>query len=261
MAQTTLLMGRIASVADSWVLVRLGVFSQNRSPLRITRIAFSLAEGGMDRPLWKILWYEFLRRVVQLTAVLLYRVRHYGVGRIPSEGPVLVVSNHQSHFDPPLIGMACPRRMNYLARETLFRFAPFRWLIQSLDAIPIDREGLGLNGIKESLRRLKRGEMVVIFPEGTRTPDGNIQPFRPGFTTLAVRARAAILPVAIDGAFQVWPRHQSYPRLSGDIRVLYGEPIPAEQSAVMNERELLADVERRVRQCHRELQRLRRAER
>ncbi len=210
----------------------------------------------MDRPLWKLVWYELLRRAVQLTAVLFCRVRHYGVRRIPASGGVLVVSNHQSHFDPPLVGMASPRRMNYLARETLFRFGPFRWLIQSLDAIAIDREGLGLNGIKESLRRLKRGEMVLIFPEGTRTPDGRIQPFRPGFTALAVRSGAAILPVAIDGAFQAWPRRRRLPRLGGDIRVLYGEPIEPCQAAAMDERALLAEVERRVRRCHEELRRL-----
>ena len=68
-----------------------------------------------------------------------------------AEGGVLVVSNHQSHLDPPLIGIGCPRRMNYLARDTLFRFAPFAWLIRSVDAIPIDREGIGLGGIKEAL--------------------------------------------------------------------------------------------------------------
>ena len=102
--------------------------------------------------------------------------------------------------------------MNYLARETLFRFAPLGWLIHSLDAIPIDRDGLGLNGIKESLRRLKRGEMVLIFPEGTRTRDGEMAPFRPGFTVLAARSKAWILPVAIEGAFDAWPRSRKLPR-------------------------------------------------
>ena len=72
--------------------------------------------------------------------------------------------------------------MNYLARESLFKFAPFRWLIRSLDAIPLDRDGIGIAGLKESLRRLKRGEMVLIFPEGRRTSDGKIASFRPGFT-------------------------------------------------------------------------------
>lgn len=207
----------------------------------------------MDRPLWKIVWYQILRRAMQLVAVLLYRVRYEGLRNIPASGGVLVVSNHQSHFDPPLVGMASSRRMNYLARDTLFRFAPLGWLIHSLDAIPIDREGIGLGGIKESLKRLKRGEMVVIFPEGTRTPDGAIQPFRPGFTTLAVRSKSAILPVAIEGAYAVWPRRQPAPSLTGSIRVCYGEPITSEEVARYEERELLAEVERRVRACHAKL--------
>jgi 1-acyl-sn-glycerol-3-phosphate acyltransferase len=139
--------------------------------------------------------------------------------------------------------------MNYLARETLFRFAPLGWLIHSLDAIPIDRDGLGLNGIKESLRRLKRGEMVLIFPEGTRTRDGEVAAFRPGFTVLAARSKAWILPVAIEGAFDAWPRSQKLPG-RGTIHVSYGKPIPPEEVASYDERELAAEVERRVRQCH-----------
>jgi 1-acyl-sn-glycerol-3-phosphate acyltransferase len=154
-------------------------------------------------------------------------------------------------FDPPLVGIGCWRRMNYLARDTLFRFAPFGWLIGSVGAIPIDREGSGLSGIKEALRRLKRGEMVLIFPEGTRTANGQIAPFRAGFTTLAVRSGAAILPVAIDGAFQVWPRRKKWPGL-GRIRVHYGAAIRPDEIAGRDERELLAEVERRVRQCHAE---------
>lgn len=152
-----------------------------------------------DRPLASRLWYEFLRGCVSLVGPLAYGLRHSGRENIPPSGPVLVVSNHQSHFDPPLVGAGCPRRLNYLARDTLFGFKPFRWLINSLDAIPIDRDGLGLNGIKESLRRMKRGEMVLIFPEGTRTRDGSVGTFRPGFTVLAARAKAWILPVAIEG--------------------------------------------------------------
>lgn len=204
--------------------------------------------SAADRPLSSRLWYESLRVLAQLSAVLGWQIRHSGQENIPTTGGVLVVSNHQSHFDPPIVGMACPRRMNYLARESLFHFAPFRWLIQSLDAIPIDREGVGLSGIKESLRRLKRGEMVLVFPEGTRTPDGEIQSFRPGFTTLAVRSRSAILPVAIEGAYEAWPRRQPFPR-PGRIYVRYGRPIWPDQLASVEERTLLAEVESRVRTC------------
>lgn len=201
------------------------------------------------RSLSNRLWYRFLQRVLQLTGVLAFRVRQTGVRNIPPEGGVLVVSNHQSVLDPPLVGMGSPRRMNYLARDTLFRFGPLRWLIRSLDAIPVDREGTGLGGLKESLRRLKRGEMVLIFPEGTRTEDGEIAPFLPGFTALAVRSGAAILPVAVEGAFAAWPRGCKLPRL-GRIHVCYGRPIPPEQIVGRDQREVLAQVEQSVRRCH-----------
>ena len=203
-----------------------------------------------QRSLPNRLWYRLLQRMLQLVAVAFYRVRYTGRENIPLEGGVLVVSNHQSHFDPPLVGLACPRQMNYLARETLFRFAPFGWLLRSVGSIELDREGMGLSGIKESLRRLKRGEMVLIFPEGTRSPDGAIAPFLPGFTSLAVRSKAAILPVAIDGAYEVWPRWRKFPGL-GTIRVHFGPPILPEQFAGLEERELVREVERRVRECHR----------
>jgi 1-acyl-sn-glycerol-3-phosphate acyltransferase len=202
-----------------------------------------------QRSLAKRVLYDSLKTIMQIVAVLGYRVRHWGLKNIPAKGGVLVVSNHQSLFDPGLVGMASRRRMNYLARKSLFGFAPFGWLIDSLDAIPIDREGIGLSGIKESLRRLKRGEMVLIFPEGTRTVDGEISRFRPGFTALAVRSKAAILPVAIEGAFAAWPRWQMFPRL-GTIHIRYGPPILPGEAEGRDERELLAEVERRVRQCH-----------
>jgi 1-acyl-sn-glycerol-3-phosphate acyltransferase len=123
-----------------------------------------------------------------------------------------------------------------------------------LRAISIDREGMGLGGIKESLRWLKRGDMVAIFPEGRRSDDGEIAPFRPGFTALAVRAKTAILPVAIEGAFAAWPRGRKVPRL-GTIHVCYGVPMLPAEFVGMDERTLLAEVERRVRACHAELRR------
>jgi 1-acyl-sn-glycerol-3-phosphate acyltransferase len=209
-----------------------------------------------NHSLFRRFLYCLLQRGIQLAAVILYRARYSGRENIPAEGGVLVVSNHQSHFDPPLVGAGCPRQMNYVARDTLFRFAPFAWLISTVGAFPIDREGVGLSGIKESLKRLKRGEIVLIFPEGTRTRDGRMAPFRPGFTTLAVRSKAAILPVAIEGAFQVWPRTSKFPGL-GSIRVHFGVPIMPAEFADLDERELLAEVERRVRECHKTIRRIR----
>ncbi len=184
-----------------------------------------------------------------MAGVVLFAVRCEGRRHIPSTGGVLVVSNHQSHLDPILIGLTCNRRMNYLARETLFGFAPFRWLINSLDAIPIDREGLGMAGLKETLRRLKRDEIVLIFPEGTRTRDGRVAPLKPGFSILVKRTGAPLLPVALEGAFQAWPRWRNFPHLAV-VQVQFGRPILPEEAARYDDRELVALVQERIEECH-----------
>jgi 1-acyl-sn-glycerol-3-phosphate acyltransferase len=201
------------------------------------------------RSVLKRLWYGFMHFVCRLLATVFFQIRVAGREWVPREAGVLVLSNHQSHFDPVLIGLACDRRLNYLARDTLFGFAPFRWLIQSLDAIPIDREGLGLSGLKETLRRLKAGELVLIFPEGTRTRDGEIAPLKPGFSALAKRADVSLLPVAIDGAYQAWPRSRLLPRLS-TIHIQFGEPLSSAAASAYDERQLVAEIERRIRACH-----------
>lgn len=209
-----------------------------------------------QRSLAKRAWYNGLRYVCRLLFCTLYRLRCHGRQNVPPEGGVLVVSNHQSQLDPIVVGLVFDRRLNYLARKSLFRFAPFRWLIESLDAIPIDREGTGLGGLKETLRRLKQGEMVLIFPEGTRTPDGDVQPLKPGFTTVARRAGVPLLPVAVDGPYHSLPRNAVVPRITV-MQVEIGEPITPEEVARLSERELADEVERRVRDCHQRARALR----
>lgn len=201
-----------------------------------------------NRSLPSRLWYSFLHIVCRLLAVVVFRIRCYGRHHVPATGGGLVMSNHQSNLDPVIVGLAADRRLNYLARETLFGFAPFRWLILSLDAIAIDREGLGLAGLKETLRRLKRGELVLLFPEGTRTRDGEIAPLKPGFCAVARRAGVPIVPVAIAGAFEAWPRSRLLPRLSV-LRVEFGPPIWPADIERLDDAALVAEVERRIRHC------------
>jgi 1-acyl-sn-glycerol-3-phosphate acyltransferase len=171
---------------------------------------------------------------------------------------VLVCANHQSHLDPVLVGLCSDRPMNYLARESLFRIPVFRQLIELYDAIPIDRDGTGLAGLKETLRRLKRGEMVLIFPEGSRTRDGEIAPLKPGFLTLARRSHAAVLPVGLDGAFDALPRRRVIPR-PAKICVCIGPPITPVEAESMDDAAFLAEVEGRIRHCHQEARRMRSA--
>jgi len=206
-------------------------------------------DTGTQRSLAKRLWYDSLRVVCRIAAVVLFRIRCEGRQFVPKTGGFLLLSNHQSHLDPVLIGLACDRRLSFLARDTLFRFAPFRFLIKSLDAIPIDREGVGLGGLKETLKRLKRGEAVLIFPEGTRSRNGEVAPLKPGFVALAKRAQVPLVPMALDGAFHAWPRTAAFPR-PAVIHVRFGQPLLPEELANLDDRGLLAEVERRVRACH-----------
>jgi 1-acyl-sn-glycerol-3-phosphate acyltransferase len=194
------------------------------------------------------MWHDFLRFVARMVAVPVFQIRHRGRQFLPPAGGGLVLSNHQSNLDPILIGLGCQRRLNYVARTTLFRFAPLGWLINSLDTIPINREGSGFGGLKETLKRLKRGELVLLFPEGTRSPDGEIQPMKPGFCAIAKRSAVPLIPVAVDGAFEAWPRHRSIPR-SVVVHVEFGAPITPEEVARMSDDELVSEVQRRIQLC------------
>ncbi len=196
-------------------------------------------------------WYFFMRFVVGSIGLTYFRLRCSGREQVPKAGGCLLLANHQSHLDPPLVGLAMPRPISYVARETLFRNPVFGALLRSLNAVPIDREGLGLSGLKETMRRLKRGEIVLLFPEGTRTADGAVQPLRPGFSALVRRCGVPIVPVGIDGAFQAWPRSAKFPR-PGRVQVVIGTPITIEHTRELDDRELVQLVYDRLRACHAE---------
>jgi 1-acyl-sn-glycerol-3-phosphate acyltransferase len=201
-----------------------------------------------QRPLSQRLFYRFWWSFTRFILLIFYRVRIFGERLIPRTGGVLVLANHQSHFDPPTIGSLVGRRLNYVARKTLFK-GPLAWFISMLDAIPIDQEGIGLSGIKETLKRLKGGEGVLLFPEGSRSWDGEMMPLMPGFTALVRRCRVPIVPAAIVGAHEAWPRGTPRPVLSGMIIVEFGPPLSTAESALLNDEQLIAEIDRRIRAC------------
>lgn len=185
---------------------------------------------------------------VLLYFTLFYRVRWYGARRVPREGPLLIVSNHQSHYDPPLVGLALrPRQAYYIARSGLFRNRVFAWLIRSLNAIPIRENEADTAAIRATVDQLNAGRAVLIFPEGSRTLDGALRPFKRGAWVLLRRARAPVLPVAIEGAFDVWPRRRALPRIArGRIEIAVGEPIDPERLLGMDAEDALEFLAGRV---------------
>lgn len=140
-----------------------------------------------------------------------FSLRVAGRENMPLEGPALVVANHQSFLDPPMVGLAVRRELIYLARKTLFRNPYFAAFIRAFNAVPIDQEGVGKEGLKTILGQLDRGRAVLVFPEGERTWDGRMLPLKPGIQLLIKRARAPLVPVGIAGAYQAWPRWRKYP--------------------------------------------------
>ena len=201
-----------------------------------------------SRPLVKHRWYDLCQVICRILCVVLFGVRVRGQHRFPRHGGVLLVSNHQSHLDPILAGISCNRRMSSLARDTLFHIPVLRTLITWLDAIPLDREGIGLAGVKETLRRLKHGDVVLLFPEGTRTFDGCLAPLKPGFCALARRTGVPVQPMAVAGAFDAWPRWRAWPCLA-TIHVQYGRPLAPEEVAALDDGQLVAEVEARLAAC------------
>jgi 1-acyl-sn-glycerol-3-phosphate acyltransferase len=152
-----------------------------------------------------------------------FRFRIIHRERMLQTGPVILAMNHQSYLDPPLAGTACDRAVYFLARRTLLDVPPLGWLLPKLNVIPVNQEGIDRGALKSLIRVLKAGNAALIFPEGSRTLDGNLQPAEPGLGLIIAKTLAPVVPMRIFGA------HQALPRGGGlrfvPITVVIGEPI------------------------------------
>lgn len=144
--------------------------------------------------------------------------------RVIQTGPVILAVNHQSFFDPPLAGNACDRAIFFLAKRSLMDMPILGWLLPKLNVIPVNLEGSDRSALKALIRILSAGECALVFPEGTRTPDGNLQPAEPGLGLLIAKTRAPVVPMRIFGAFDAWPIGGRI-RLFRKITIVVGEPI------------------------------------
>jgi 1-acyl-sn-glycerol-3-phosphate acyltransferase len=150
--------------------------------------------------------------------------RVFNPERVPLYGPVILASNHASFLDPPLVGAGIKRGINYLARESLFRFPVVGWVLHRWQSVPVDREGGGAKGLKAILERLLAGGAIILFPEGTRTRDGKLQPARSGIGLTVIKSTAPVVPVRVFGTFEAYGRHLRLPR-PRRIMVKYGRPM------------------------------------
>jgi len=154
-----------------------------------------------------------------------FRWRVFNPERVPLSGPVIIASNHASFLDPPLVGSGFNRVCNFLARESLFRFWGVGALLRSWQAVPVDRDGAGAAGLRAILDRLLAGGLIILFPEGTRTPDGKLQPARSGIGLTVIKSTAPVVPAHVFGTFEAYGRKIKFPKPKR-VMVKYGHPMP-----------------------------------
>lgn len=185
------------------------------------------------RPLRQILFYRLFYWLLRIMFVTVYRARLLNPDAVPdsSTGGLLIISNHQSHLDPPLVGVSIRgRNMAAIARDGLFKVFGLGFWLRAVGCISIKEEAGDTGAMRAAIEQLKLGRVVVIFPEGSRSPDGSLQPFKRGVWLLMVRAGVPILPCAVEGCFDAWPRKQKLPSLFGHrVATKFGKLIPFEE--------------------------------
>jgi 1-acyl-sn-glycerol-3-phosphate acyltransferase len=167
--------------------------------------------------------YRLGHTLCLVAAKLAFRLRVYGRENLIEDGPAILASNHASYIDPPLVGISCRKDIYFLARKSLFEKPVFGPLIAQLNAFPVDRNRGDVGAVRAMINLLKSGKRVLVFPEGTRSSDGNLQPARAGVGLLIAKSLAPVVPVRIFGSFAALPR-------SGGIRfvpvtVVIGKPL------------------------------------
>jgi 1-acyl-sn-glycerol-3-phosphate acyltransferase len=174
-------------------------------------------------------WWRLSQDLSRFGANLFWKFRCYGLENIPRTGGVLLAANHQSYLDPVLVAMVLPREMHFMARRTLFRNPAFRAIIAGYNAFAIERDSADVKGVNSAIARLEAGNILLVFPEGTRTGDGSIGPMK-SVGVIAERAAVPIVPVLIQGAYDVWPKGRVMPHF-GVISLVFGKALSPENTS------------------------------
>lgn len=168
--------------------------------------------------------YRISYNLSRVIAKTLFSFKVINRERIIEEGGAILAMNHQSYLDPPLAGIACKREIYYLARKTLLDWPILGPLFPKLNVIPVNQERADMSALKAVVRLVRAGHCTVIFPEGARTLDGNLQPAQPGLGLVIAKTLAPVVPMRIFGAYDALPRGSSKLRLR-PITIVIGEPM------------------------------------
>jgi len=190
-------------------------------------------------------YYWLVYHLTRLSGRLLFRYRILHRERMIQTGPVILAMNHESYLDPPLAGTACDRAIYFLAKKSLLKVPVLRWLLPKLNVIPVDQQGVDRGALKTLIRIINAGNAALVFPEGARTLDGNLQPALPGVGLLIARTLAPVVPMRIFGAHEALPPDRNRLRLR-PITVVVGEPIYFGETDLANREGLYLRLSQRV---------------
>lgn len=168
--------------------------------------------------------YKCVHTLVNWFFGTLYNYSASGNHHIPLNESIILASNHVSFYDPPAIGGNAQRQLSFFARDTLFKGILGK-LIRSLDTIPVNRNAADIKSLKTIFKVLKNNGAIMIFPEGTRSPDGKLSESKPGAGMIACKSKATVIPTRIFGTFEAWGRQKKIPSLGGSIHVCFGPPM------------------------------------
>lgn len=195
------------------------------------------------------------RFVFRIAFTVWFRFRARGLENLPADSGALILCNHQSFLDPLLLQVALNRPIGFLARDSLWKVPFIGWVLRKHYCVPISRESAGASSIRDSVRRMRHGFLICVFPEGTRTRDGSVGKFLPGFVAIARRGKLPVIPAGIAGAYNAMPRGSWFLR-PRSIRVVYGEPLSPEELEPLYKRgreaDLVALTRQRVAECQQE---------
>lgn len=169
---------------------------------------------------WYLLGYSLSKAI----AKTFFSYRVIGAENMIEEGPCIIAANHCSFFDPPLVGVACKRAIHYLARKSLLDWPVLGPIFPELNVIPVDRKNADRSALMGAIRVVRNGGAIVIFPEGTRSTDGKLQPAQPGLGMIVAKTGAPVVPVRITGSYEAFPRDRFLPT-HATIQVSIGQAL------------------------------------
>lgn len=230
-------------------------FVIDSSDLTIDHVVEKIVEYKNQKrtlPSWTQLRISFLYRTVLFLSWCIgkffFRLKVYGLEHY-YPGGAIIAANHTSFLDPPIVSVSWPEEVHFLARDTLFKNRFFGALIRNVNAHPVGRDSADISAIKTVCSLLEAGKKVVLFPEGTRSKNGELQPLKPGMGMFIVRTKTAVIPAYIHGAFQVWGRHQKWPRLFRQVACVFGSPITAAAFSHLDKKEAQAKISEQLSQA------------